>query len=190
MPTKLKIKTPEGVKEVGLSDVRPYTLYDTVTYAAATAKSEDYFFRTPEGKTLVDTNLKQFSTIQVGWTFEVASMRIIPRCNISIADMETLFTGSVVTFLREGDIEIFTMPTIMLNAGCGLYGATTNTAEDIVSLGLPSAGAVHRNAIRFLLYGGETFNFRITHTPAVTLAAERKIYLVLDGILKRGVRGA
>lgn len=189
MPTKLKIRTPEGVKEVGLSDVRPYTLYDTATIDSA--DTEEYFFRTPEGKTLVDTNLKQFSTIQVGWTFEVASMRIIPRVNIPIADMELIFANSVITFLREGDIEIFTMPSVMLNAGCGLTGATTNTAEDLVSLGLPSAGAVHRNAIRFLLYGGETFNFRMQWNPAVgTLAASRKIYLVLDGILKRGVRGA
>lgn len=189
MATKLKIRTPEGVKEVGLSDVRPYVLYDTV--AVATGASEGYFFRTPENKVLVDTNLKQFSTIQVGWTFEVSEMRLIPRVNIPIADMELIFANSVLTFLREGDIEIFTMPAMMLNAGCGLHGATTNTAEDVVSLGLPSAGAVHKLSIRFLIYGGETFNFRWQWNPVVgTLAATRSVYLALVGVLKRGVRGA
>lgn len=191
MSTKLKIRTPEGVKEVGLSDVRPYWLYDTLSIS--NGDTEGYFFRTPENKTLVDTNLKQFSTIQVGWTFEVSAIRVVPRVAISLASAEIIFNNSVVSFLREGDIEIFSIPTVMLNAGCGLTGAVYGhaSAVDIVSLGVPSASSVLKQPIRFLLYGGETFNFRIQFNPAISgLAAAARIYLVLDGILKRGVRGA
>lgn len=187
--TQLKIKTAEGTKTVNLSDVRPYWLYDSIT--VANTDTESYFFRTPEGKTLVDTNLKQFSTIQVGWTFEVSTMRIVPRANISIADLKIIIANSVISFLREGDIEVFSLPALMLNAGCGLYGATTTTSTDLVSQGTPSSGAVLKMPIRFLLYGGETFNFRLQYNPAISgLSASRKIYLVLDGVLKRGVRGA
>lgn len=189
MATKIKIRTPEGVKTVGISDVRPYWLYDTATIS--NGDTEHYFFRTPENKTIVDTNLRQFSTIQVGWTFEVSAIRIVPRVNIPIADMEIIFQNAVVTFLREGDIEIFTIPSVMLNAGCGLYGATTNTSEDVVSLGIPASGAILKLPIHFLIYGGETFQFRMQFNPAISgLAADRKVYMILDGILKRGIRGA
>ena len=190
MPTQVKVQTPEGVRTIALSDVRPYWLYDTATIA--TADTEHYFFRTPENKTLVDTNLRQFSTIQVGWTFDISTIRVVPRVAIPIADMEILFANTVTTFLREGDIEIFTLPTVMLNAGCGLFGATTNTAEDIVSLGIPASGAVMKLKWPIVLYGGETFQFRTQWNPAVSasLSASAKVYMVLEGTLKRGVRGA
>lgn len=197
MATKFKVRTPEGVKTVGLSDVRPYWLYDTITVLLAAGAKEDYFFRTPEGKTLRDTNLKQFSTIQVGWTFEVSAMRLIPNAATPAADLEELFgTGqAIVSFLREGDIEIFTVPAIMLNAGCGLYGSldsggTLATSRDLVSLGIPASGAVMKIPIKFLLFGGETFNFRFQATTTGALSANLKLNLTLEGVLKRGVRGA
>lgn len=192
MPTKVKIQTPEGVKEVGISDVRPYWLYDTEQITAAAGTKDEFFFRTPQGKTIRDTNLRQFSTIQVGWTFEVTNMRVIPQVNASLADLEELFGNGqpVITFLREGDIEIFTIPAIMLNAGCGFYGATTVNASDIVSLGTPASGAILKLPIRFLIYGGETFNFRFQAVTTNAMTAAVNISLVLDGILKRGVRGA
>jgi hypothetical protein len=190
MPTKIKIRTPEGkTKTVSLSDVRPYWLYDTATIDTTT--TEYRFFQTPSGKTIHDTNLQQFSTIQIGWTLEVHTIRIVPRPSITIADMELIAGDAVVSFLREGIEEIFTLPLVMLNAGCGLSGATTNTAEDVVSLGTPASGAVLKMPIRFLLYGGETFNFKLQYAAALSaLSTSRKIYMVLDGVLKKGIRGA
>lgn len=192
MPTKIKVPTPEGVKTIGLSDVRPYWLYDTESVTAAAGTKDLYYFRTPQGKTIRDTNLRQFSTIQVGWTLEVTNIRCIPAPNAAVADLEILFGEGqpVLTFLREGDIEIFTLPLIMANAGCGFYGATTVTNQDIISLGTPASGAILKLPIRFLIYGGETFNFRLQAVTSSAMSAAVNVMIVLDGILKRGVRGA
>jgi hypothetical protein len=201
--TQLQIKTPTGTQTVNLSDVRPYWLYDTVV--VANGFTQDYFFRTPQSKVLADTNLRQFSTIQVGWTYEVSAMRIIPRwrpaangAHTQISDIENVLAAGTITFLREGDIEIFNLPIAMMNSGCGITGYATTANQEIASLGTPADGAKLKNPVRFLLYGGETFNFRFDFNgntaftgfagaAVANLTANLPFHMVLDGILKRGV---
>ena len=179
-----------GERKFSLYDVRPYCLYDTEEVSAAAGTKEIYFFRTPENKTIHDTNLKQFSTIQAGWKFEVAEIRLIPLENTAATDLEILFGEgrAVLSYLKEGDIEIFTFPAVMFNAGCGLHGCTTVTDKDIVSLGLPTATAVMKLPVRLIIYGGQTFNFVFRASTGGT--NDVKIRCCLIGILQRGVVGA
>ena len=181
-----------GGRTISLYDVRPYCLYDTETVTKEAGAKEVYFFRTPEDKTILDTNLKQFSTIQTGWKMEVAEIRLIPLENTSAADLEILFGEgrAVLSYLKEGDIEIFTFPAIMFNAGCGLHGCTTVTDSDIISLGAPTATAVMRLPIRLIIYGGQTFNFVLRAHTSTAMSNDVKIRCALVGILQRGVVGA
>jgi hypothetical protein len=182
-----------GGKTYGIVEVRPYFLYDTVEIPT-TGVTEAYTFLTPEGKTLSDTNLKQFSQIPVGWVFEIHSIRLIPRAKVSINDLETVLEGWIVSYIKEGDTSIFDCPAIVFNAGCGLHGAVATTATattiDTVSLGLPSSGAVWKPKFPLYIRGGETFNFRHRWSVAPTPSTAVKIYHLLDGVLKRPVRGA
>jgi len=191
MPNGTQIKV--GEKSYGLVEVRPYFLYDTVKIPT-TGISEFYTFLTPEGKTLSETNLKQFSQIPVGWVFEVHSIRLIPWTGTSLTDLETVLTGWIVSYIKEGDTSIFDAPAIVFNAGCGIHGAVATTATtttlDIVSLGLPSSGSVWKPKFPLYIRGGETFNFRHRWTPTPTPTAEVRVYHLLEGILKRPVRGA
>jgi len=190
MSTVVKAKTPEGIKKYKLEDVRPYWLYDTITITNVNTATEFYFFQTPQGKTVVETNLKQFSTIQIGWVFDVTRMRLLPQANISLADIEELFTDCIVTYLKEGDVEIFSLPSIMLNAGCGLHGSTTYTDSEIVSLGLPSLSSVMKLPFPLTIQGGKTFVFRMKYDVAPTPVVTREIAMILEGILRRDVVGA
>ena len=184
--TQLKV----GGRTISLYDVRPYCLYDTETITSGAGTKEVYFFRTPENKTILDTNLKQFSTIQAGWKFEVAEIRLIPLESASLDDLEKIFGDgqAVLSYLKEGDIEIFTFPAVMFNAGCGLHGCTTASSADIVSLGLPTATAVMKLPVRLIIYGGQTFNFVFRASTGGTNNV--KIRCCLIGILQRGVVGA
>ncbi|MCL6577982.1 MAG: hypothetical protein K6T73_01165 [Candidatus Bathyarchaeota archaeon] len=190
MATTIKAKTPEGVKSYKLEDVRPYFLYDTVTIATSNTDTEKYFFQTPENKTSIDTNLKQFSTIQIGWVFDVTKMRLIPKASMKLVDIEEIFDDSIITYLKEGDIEIFSMPGIMLNAGCGISGATTTADSDVISLGLPSNSAVEKLPFPLTIAGGKTFLFRWRFATAPTPTVEAKVRMVLEGILRRDIVGA
>jgi len=189
MATEIKV----GERRFKLGDVRPYWLYDTIV--AANGDVEHILFRTPDRPRITDTNLKQFSQIQTGWTFDVVKIMVQPTIAIPIADAEILFEDCVVSYMKEGDIEIFSIPIIMLNAGCGLAGAVsttvTATTHDIVSLGTPSRPSALKLPFPLTIPGGATFQFRIRWAAALTgLAASRRIRLVLEGILLRGVVGA
>ena len=191
MSTKVKITDPStGKKKVyRLEDVRPFYLYDTVT--ANNGDTEEYFFRSPESKTRVETNLRQFSQIQIGWILDVKRIRLKLMTDITVADAKILLKKSAVTYLKEGDIEIFTIPTDLLAAGSGIYGFTTNNATDIVSLGLPSLSAVTPLPFPLTISGGKTFQFRIQWNPALSgLAASQDLQMTLEGVLRREVVGA
>lgn len=179
-------------KKYKLEDIRPFYLYDGLDITSA--DTEKYYFQTPENKTIVQTNLKQFSAIQIGWVFDVKKIRLIPNPDVSVADLELLAKDSVVTYLKEGDIEIFSLPSIMLNSGCGLSGSVsttvTATSQDIVSLGHPAQTAVHNLPFPLTITGGRTFQFRQKWTSLSGLSATTRLYLVLEGILRRDVVGA
>ncbi len=186
---KVVVRTPTGRKRVvRLSDYRPYWLYDKEVITPTT--TEVYFFQSPEGKALPDTNLKQFSTIQVGWEFEIHAIRVIPSVKISTADAEELFENSAITFYKEGDIEVFSAPTLLFPAGAGLYGATTETNTNILANGVPTPTAVNKLPIPIMIRGGETFNIRMLFQPPPSgLSGNVPVKMVLDGILRRPVKG-
>jgi len=186
---KVAVKGPAGKKKVvRFSDYRPYWLYDKEVITPST--SEVYFFQSPEGKPLTETNLKQFSTIQVGWEFEIHAIRVIPSLKVSTSDAEELFENSVITFYKDGDVEVFSAPTVLFPAGAGLYGATTETNTNIIAHGLPTPTAVLKLPIPILVIGGQTFNIRMLFNPVPSsLSGNVPVKMVLDGILRRPIRG-
>lgn len=178
-----------GGRRYKLEDVRPFYLYDRLSLTSASG-TEQYYFQTPESKTIIDTNLKQFSTIQIGWTFDVQKIRLILNPDVSIANAKLLASRSVVTYLKEGDVEIFSLPSIMLNSGCGLTGATTTTSTEVVSLGLASQSAVHKLPFPLTIAGGRTFQFRQKWNSLSGISGTVIVYMVLEGILRRDIIGA
>ena len=184
---KVIAKTPEGTKVVKLYDVRQYWLYDTEEIS--NGDTEKFFFQSPEGKTLAQTNLRQFSTIQFGWTFEVYAIRVIPSIKTSTSNLKNLLDTSVLTFYREGDVEVFTAPTVIFPAGAGIYGNTTETDTSILANGMPTPQAVMGFKTPLIIKGGETFNIRVLWSPAVSLTTDVPLKIVLDGILKRPIKG-
>lgn len=185
---KITVRTPTGRKvRVGLYDYRSYWLFDTEIIQEG--MTEVYFFQSPEGKSAAQTNLKQFSTIQAGWEFEVHAIRVIPEPGISATDAQNLFKNCSLTLLKEGDIEVFAAPAVIFTAGAGVYGFTTEADKSVISNGLPSPTAINKLPIPILIKGGETFNIRILWSPAVSLSRTISLQLVLDGILRRPVRG-
>ena len=189
MSTVVKTRTPEGVRRFRLEDVRPYWLYDEFNILPTNVHTEFVYFQNPD-KTIFETNMRQFSSLPIGWIFDATRIRVVPIPSITVADAELLFGRSVVSYLKEGDIEIFTIPALMLNSGCGLLGATTVTATDIVSLGDPSHAAVMKLPFPITIRGGKTFQFKLKFPVAPTPAAATRIKMVLDGILRRDVVGA
>lgn len=193
--TKVDVRTPEGVKSYKLEDVRPYFLFDTNAVLNGNALTEFFFFRTPEGKSTVETNMTQFSSIQQGWIFDVKRIRMMFNNSISLADAKTMYNGAdskgtTVSYLKEGDIEIFSLPTEMLNAGCGLSGATTETATSFLSAGLPSQSSVLQMPFPLTIYGGRTFQFKLKYNAAPNPTATVRLKMVLEGILRREIVGA
>jgi len=201
------VKSPTGkvITKKKLTDARPYWIYDTATLS--TSLADTYVFQSPEGsdnKTIIDTNLKQFSTLQVGWQFVCNKIRIIPRFMsygdatnaVSLMkDIDTIFSYGVLSFLREGDIEVWRAPLILFGAGCGpmssVATADSTNAPALASWsnGLPSAGSVMVLPIPIILVGGRTFTFKLSFATGKTLEAERKLWVCLEGMLSREVVG-
>ena len=167
----------------------PYCLFDTETITAEAGFKEVYFFRTPEDKSELDTNLRLFSTIQLNWTLKVSEIRLIPLENVPAADLEILFGEgrATLTYLLDGNKELFTFPAIMFNAGCGLFGTTTYTSADIVSLGLPSSTSVLKLPAKLIIKGGKTFNFVLRAETSTTLSTNIKIRCCLVGEIERPI---
>lgn len=186
---KIKVRTPTGKEvKVGLYDYRSWWLYDRETIN--NGDTSVYFFQSPEGKSISDTNLKQFSTIQFGWTLEVHAIRIIPQPSIGRSDLINLFNNMAVTLIREGTEAVFSAPGLIFTAGAGIYGFTTDTSATIASNGLPTPDAVLKLPVPILIKGGDTFNIRVDWDPAVSLSGPVKVWMVLDGLLKKPVRGS
>jgi len=205
---KVAIKDPATgavISKANLKDVRPYWLYDTVTIS--TTPSDVYAFQTPEGsdsKGVHDTNLKQFSTIQVGWQFVCDKIRVVPRFIAEqtedaanhltlLEDLNTIFSNGVLSFYREGDIEVWRAPLVLFTAGCGpMAGVSASNATDnlaVWSNGLPSFGSVMKLPVPIILSGGRTFVFKIGFPSGLSLNSSRKLWIVLDGMLSREVVG-
>ena len=192
--TKIGVTGPGGQRKTyKQEDVRPFWVYDTVSIA--TAATEAVFFQSPQGKVLAETNLTQFSTLPQGWVFDAVKMRFILPQNIDEVDAKALLNTSVLTYLKEGIEEIFTLPAILCGAGGGLYGhlsttVTASTASVGIGNGLPTQASAMKLPFPLSIVGGRTFQFRLKFESAVTLGATRKCKMVLDGVLRKAVVGA
>ena len=188
----MAVKIRAAGKEYKLSDVGPYFLYDKETITTSdTGTVSKVYFQSPEGKSELDTNLQQFSTIPLGWVFEVSELRIIPEPDVEYSDLQKIFKKAIVIYKKQGVQDVFLCPAILFNAGCGVMGGISTTESSatyaIHSLGLPSAGAAFRFPMRYLIRGGETFNFEFRCYLSSAISASIGIWMVLVGILKKPV---
>jgi hypothetical protein len=120
---------------------------------------------------------------------------LVPRPSLSVADAQVIFENSLITYLKEGDIEIFSFPSLLLNAGAGITGTTTVGITSMVNLGWPTLSAVMKLPFPLTLTGGKTFVFRMKWDAAVAYATTtpgyyNSIWMILEGILRREVVGA
>lgn len=191
---QVKFRTPEGdVKAFKLEDKRPFWVYDTITLTAATNYTESMFFQSPQGKTPLETNLTQFSTLPQGWTFLARKIRLGVNSDVSLANIEGLFSRNVITYLEEGINDIFTLPAYIIGAGGGISGITTATSADVLSHGLPTQASALKLPAPLPIVGGRTFQFRMKmggtagtgFTPATS---DVRVNMTLEGILIKDVR--
>lgn len=194
--TKIAVKGPGGEKKTfKLEDVRPFWIYDTVTLTAATNYTESMFFQSPQGKTPLETNLTQFSTLPQGWTFDAVKIRLAVNTDCSIVNFKGLFSQNVITYLKEGIEDIFTLPAFIVGAGGGINGNTTQTATDLVSNGLPTQASALKLPFPLSIVGGRTFQFRMrmggtAGTGFTPTTSNVRAQMVLEGILRKSVVGA
>lgn len=188
----MAVKIRAGGKEYKLSDVGPFFLYDKETITnTETGTVTKIYFQSPENKSILETNMQQFSTIPLGWVIEVAELRLVPEPDASYADLQKIFKNAIVTYKKEGIHDVFHCPAILFNAGCGLMGSVSTTESGVTkaihSLGLPSAGSAFKFPIRYLIKGGETFNFELRCNLSSAVSNNVGIWMILVGILKKPV---
>lgn len=183
------ISTPAGVYR--LTDVKYYVLFDTVT--VANGGQEYKFFLDPSGKTSAETNIQQYGQLQTGWVFETQRIRVLLETDITMADAKILVGvgNSIISYIKDADNEVYTIPTILLSSGAGLFGISNATNAEMITLGLPSLSSVYTLPFATKIIGGKAYYFRLKYGTALAgLSGSRKIQMVLEGVLGREVVGS
>ena len=165
---------------VSLKDVSPYWIYDTKTVKKDSRVTS--FFSDVNANDPVSTDMLQPNQLPRGWKFVMYAIRAIPDFNASSDDIATLVFNSIIEFKKEGS-EIFKAPTLVFNAGAGVY-STNNTTTN----GYPSTQAVLMLPLQIELQGSQPFEFSLIKDTTLNNDIEMK--LQLDGIIYRNIVSA
>jgi len=186
--TVVKVKTPRGVKEFTISDLRPYSYYDTVTVAKNVKSQTLELFRETGGSDVL-RNIQMPGTIPAGWVFELREIRVSAVGTAAAADLDKILKNSVLSYLHSSD-EIFKKPLYEFSTGGGVY--TPNSSVDVPTFGLPTQSAVAKLPFGIFIKGNEPmkwvlkvdFQFEPDQNGDY-LSADTQIQVDLVGILKK-----
>ncbi|MHA2642950.1 MAG: hypothetical protein V2G41_09915 [bacterium JZ-2024 1] len=143
-----------------------------------------YFLRANSTANLLETNVTTAGRIGTGW-FQVHRIGVHYDSGsstlVKASDLSLLVNGSLLAFVKDGQ-ELFRFPTFMFQGGWGPYGATTTTATDIVTNGVPSNTLAQTLPFPVDLFDTSTFEVDIIYPLAITLSAQVYVWVVLEGI--------
>lgn len=186
--TVVKVRTPRGVKEFTISDLRPYSYYDTVT-VAKNIKSQTLELFQKTGGSDVLRNIQMPGTIPAGWVFELREIRISAVGTAAAADLDKILKNSVLSYLHSSD-EIFKKPLYEFSTGGGVY--TPANSADVPTFGLPTQSAVAKLPFGIFIKGNEPMKWVLkvdfqfdADQNGDFLSADTQIQVDLVGILKK-----
>jgi len=191
---RIVAKTPEGKVEVAVKDAKPWWYYDTIVFPAnQEVPVEARFFQIPkgqEGKTEIDTNVLQYSTLPKGWKLLIYSIRIA-TLDGKAADLKKLMSNSIVELELGGTKRPFAAPTWVFTQGGGLFGEIEAAQQEIelITNGLPTPQSILKLPYAIDIEGGESFNLILKTKAGITPSADVKLQAVLDCIAYEPVRG-
>lgn len=186
--TVVKVRTPRGVKEFTISDLRPYSYYDTVTVAKNVKSQTLELFRETGGSDVL-RNIQMPGTIPAGWVFELREIRVSAVGTAAAADLDKILKNSVLSYLHSSD-EIFKKPLYEFSTGGGVY--TPSGSVDVPTFGLPTQSAVAKLPFGIFIKGNEPMKWVLkvdfqfdADTNGDYLSADTMIQVDLVGILKK-----
>jgi hypothetical protein len=186
---KVKVRLPSGkVKEVQISDLRPYSWYDAIQIKAD-LKSNNYVLFKKTGSPLILSNMKTPSSIPNGFQFELQAVRISYVGVASADDLNKLIHNAVLIYRKGGSDEIFVKPLWEFTTGGGVW--TPKADVDVPSFGLPTVTAVSKLPFSIFIDGGDVMewiiavDFQFPPTDGKYLSQDITLQVVLDGVLKK-----
>lgn len=191
------------------------TLYDFQTYVATTGHTSLSFFQTPvgqSGKTFEDTNMVQGGSLPTPQAFLVESIEIYlfpGGLNVPVEDTAApfaspQFVNDVAALNKSGFLELnVSSKNYLREAPLGVFPPKTRLTGNVAFSETTTVAATSSMlAASFATFGGRpyfvnppllleaTVNFNVTlnWATAVTLSANARIGIKLDGIFYRAVQ--
>jgi hypothetical protein len=155
-------------------DVQDTPIYDTLTYAASAAVTQNNsrFFTnvgTASGKTIAQTNLDSPGKLNAPEAFSVFGNSIYWDSGILRADLNSVLQSFVYEFYLLTKY-YQRAPIWHFSAGAGISGATTRTSESFYTNGFPDRNSMHKLAIPIIISNQLSFYGQLAGT-SVTLSA-------------------
>jgi hypothetical protein len=191
-------------KILNISEFREDDKYDTVHIPAGliTQGTSFVFFRSTEGKSLVDTNLTQQSRLSAGEEMVVervgATMRLATGNDLPHpADFKKVSEDSFFR-MEVNQLLLIEGPLIKFPSGYGLAGQTQETDQGIVSIGIASTASAaklvktqlltqrHEIEGRLTFFGRTGFTTPLPN-PMPTLSTSVLVTIWLHGLVKAAV---
>lgn len=200
----VKIRTPQGVQQIDITDFGPYPIYSTATLSK-TQQSEITYFQYASGgqkpgststATKLDTNLRQASQLDPSGEMLIYSMRIevtpseggsaTPTISSTTLDDMNQLVGKIYNSLQiSTEKPLSEGPLTFYPQGGGIFGVTTQTESENWTNGQPQATASRVYAAPHYL--PPLTNFRVVQEflPTLALSLTRDLRVVLDGLRRR-----
>ena len=203
----VKIRTPQGVQQIDITDFGPYPIYSSATVAVGQTSEIAYFQYASGGTkpgasgtaTKIDTNLRQASQLDPSGEMLIYSMRIevttsqggsaaptVSSC--TLGDMNLLIAKTYSSLQISTEKPLSEGPLTFFPAGGGISGTTTQNAAEAWTNGVPQS--ISSRVFAAPHYLPPLTNFRVVQEflPngfVTNLSATRDLRVVLDGLRRR-----
>lgn len=178
-------------------DVQHTPIWDTVTFAVATAMTQTNtaFFTNvgpASGKTLAGTNMTQQNKLAAPQAFSILGFRLRYQEDILRLDLLSIVAGFAYNFVL-GEKPYNQAPIWFYCAGGGIHGFSTITDQATYNNGVPGRNAMHKLAIPIVIENQMNFSANLVgnnYTTAAAAAGGTGVVLqsLLDGLYARGVQ--
>jgi len=172
----------------GLLDEVNQPIYDTLELASGTATYRFFTVPVSGAKSRLFTNMTLQGQLPAPQSFKVQAVRIVAKSatvDATTAIVNNVLMNSYLIF-KIGEKEALVAPTVLFNAGCGVYN---NITTDIAQNGMPDARSISALTKSFTIGVSQNFYADLVFDTAPTTALDGiKLMIVLDGVLTRGVQ--
>ena len=182
-----------GVKKFG--DMRQDVIYDRVQIPAANPKgTELVWFRDIQSKTRLDTNMSLSSKLPENQEALVYRINFMIQADCPPKDVQKVAALAYGEMVLDDDNRVMSGPIAIFASSKGLYGNIMTTAnnaqEGVVSMGVPSPGAIPRLMLPIYISENRTFRFNVHFYEVCDLPSGSATYawVILDSLVTRPLR--